>query len=241
MDRRLKEVVTLSYISTDTFNLNFFTYSITSSAPTFVKTGSLVPVTGATSANCPAGRVLRENGKRLYPGTHSGVKTYMVGVYDCYSFLNGYINPNDPMFAPYNTERPIYQDDSLYTGDSTGQTKNLGPSVLTLGQVAASGDVISASQLRSTDVTVLTINSGIVNINVSLGQVFTLNVTGPFTLKAIGAATNPGAVVFLKLTNGASSGKDMTLDGTTVISPSGTIFNTNSNYMFFSDGVTLNL
>jgi hypothetical protein len=63
MDRRVKEQGTLSYISTDSFNNNFFNYVITSSAPTFIKVGSLVAVTGATSVNCPAGNVLRENGK----------------------------------------------------------------------------------------------------------------------------------------------------------------------------------
>jgi hypothetical protein len=122
MDRRLKEVGALSYISTDAFDDNFWTYTVTNGpAPQFERRGTLVVVAGATPTNCPAGTVLRENGKKLYPGVHVGVKTYMVGVY-CYhdkskEKFTGFINPNDPMFAPYNSDRPHFQPDSLYTSN----------------------------------------------------------------------------------------------------------------------------
>lgn len=186
MDRRVKEVGTLSYISTDIFNTNFFNYVITSSPPSFVKIGSLVPVTGATSINCPAGNVLRENGKKLYPDAHSGVKTYMVGVFDIVSGLKGYINPNDPMFSPYNSDRPIYLKDSIYTTDQA--TKNLGPSVLTLGHISSSGDVTSPGhvvangQIYSTGSTSLDslapgTGANPVLIDMRLGQFFSLLIT----------------------------------------------------------------
>jgi len=146
MARSVKELGSKSYISTDEFNLNFYTYAmVTGPAPVFLQTGRLTVVSGATSLNCPAGRILRENGKKLYPGANSGVLTYMVGVFDMLSGLKGYINPNDPMFAPYNSDRPLYQLDSVYTGN--GVTKNLGPSVLTLGNIANSGDIHSASNI----------------------------------------------------------------------------------------------
>ena len=181
MDRRLKEVGSLSYISTDTFNNNFYNYLITSSPPTYVKVGSLVGIPGATSLNCPAGNVLRENGKKLYPGVHSGVTTYMVGVFDILSGFKGYINPNDPMFAPYNSERPLYQLDSVYTGD--GRTKNLGPSVLTLGHLASSGDILTSGQVYSSTVTDLTpqwpgTGANPILLDMSLGQIFNLNLAG---------------------------------------------------------------
>ena len=206
MDRRLKEQGTLSYISTDAFDDNFFNYVITSSAPTFVKVGSLVAVTGATSLNCPAGRILRENGKKLYPGAHPGVNTYMVGVFDNVSGLKGYINPNDPMFAPYNTERPLDQKDSVYTGDN--QTKNLGPSVLTLGQVLASGDVTTAGdvvasrQIRSSTVSILQIIDGVPNIaiiNVSNGHLFEINMTKDVSI--VCGNLSSGAMVYLVVHN----------------------------------------
>jgi len=208
MARHMKEVGSVSYISTDSFHTNFYTYTITSSPPPiFVKVGSLVPVAGATSANCPAGNVLRENGKKLYPGAHSGVTTYMVGVFDIVSGLKGYINPNDPMFAPYNSERPLYQPDSVYTTDGT--TKNLGPSVLTLGYIAASEDMTTAGQVRSSSFTLLEIVDGIggaVNttiLDVSRGQVFTLVMTKDVTL--IPANMTTGAVVYLTIVGGANT------------------------------------
>ena len=210
MNRQTKEVSSLSYISTAVFNSNFFTYTVTTgNAPAFARTGTLTAVLGATYLNCPAGRVLRENGKKLFPNAYNGVTTYMVGVYDSYSFLNGFINPNDPTFAPYNTDRPNYQDDSLYTGDLT--TKNLGPSVLTLGQVASSGDistagqVTAADQIRSTTLTTLITVDGTpntANLDVSLGQVFTLTTTKAVTVTL--SNPSPGAQVFLIITGDGS-------------------------------------
>lgn len=230
MNRQTKEIGSLSYISTAVFNSNFFTYTVTTGrGPAFVRTGTLTAVLGATSSNCPAGRVLRENGKKLFPNAHNGVRTYMVGVYDSYSFLNGFINPNDPMFAPYNTDRPNYQDDSLYTGDFT--TKNLGPSVLTLGQVASSGDistagqVTAADQIRSTTVSVITTSTGTLTLDPAVGQVFklTTTLTGAVTL-AVAQVGVPGAVLYVMISNGG--GRAFVGDGTTVItSASATLTN----------------
>lgn len=190
MDRHVKEVGSLSYISTDVFNANFFTYTVARGpAPGFLMTGTLTTVTGATSVNCPAGNVLRESGKKLYPDVHSGVNTYMVGVYDIVSGLKGFINPNDPMFTQYNSDRPNFLKDSYYTGDNA--TKNLGPSVLTLGHITSAGDFTSpgsisaAGQVYSSTVTNLTGGPGTgsspVLIDMRLGQFFTL------TLQATGS------------------------------------------------------
>lgn len=143
MDRRTKEVGALSYISTDAFNNNFFKYTVTTGPPPrFVKTGALTTVAGATSVNCPAGNILRENGKKLYPGAYDGVNTYMVGVFDILSNLSGYINPNDPVFALFNGDRPNYLKDSV-----NSLTKNLGAPVFTQGDVMCSGDIVTAGRL----------------------------------------------------------------------------------------------
>lgn len=143
MSRNLKEVSAKSYISTDVFNTYFYTYTVTTGpSPQFKKEGTLSLVNGATSVNCPAGNILRENGKKLFPDAYPGVKTYMVGVFDILSNLSGFINPNDPVFAPFNGDRPNYLKDSV-----NEQTKNLGPSTLTQGDVICSGDLITASRL----------------------------------------------------------------------------------------------
>ena len=231
MSRNLKEVSAKSYISTDAYNSNFFTYSVTTGpSPQFKKTGALTSVSGATSVNCPAGNILRENGKKLYPYAYPGVTDYMVGVFDILNNLSGFIDPNDPVFAPFNGDRPNYLKDSV-----NDQAKNLGAPVLTQGNVMCSGDVVAAGQIRSNTVTVLTIVSSIVSIDVSLGQVFTLNATGNFTLNAINLS--PGAVVFLKITGGTHV---MTL-GANIATPLSGPFGTPGNYMFFCDGDKLNL
>jgi hypothetical protein len=128
------------YVAILPFNGDFFSYSTsTSFGPTgFTTTGSLGGVTGATGDNCPAGRVLRENGKKLFPEANPGVTTYMVGVYDATTFLNGYINPNSPVFQPMNTDKPTYLDDGVDTGLYDG-TSNIGPGVYTAGDVVVTG------------------------------------------------------------------------------------------------------
>jgi hypothetical protein len=232
MSRNLKEVSAKSYISTEAYNSNFFTYSVTTGpSPQFKKTGTLTAVTGATPLNCPAGNVLRENGKKLFPDAYPGVTDYMVGVFDILNNLSGFIDPNDPVFAPFNGDRPNYLKDSV-----NSQAKNLGAPVLTQGSVMCSGDIVAGGQIRSNTVTVLTIVSSNVSIDVSLGQVFTLNATGNFTLNATNLL--PGAVVFLKITG---SSHTMML-GANMASPQGLgPFGTPGNYMFFCDGDKLNL
>jgi len=220
MDRSLKEVGSLQYISTAPFNTFFWTYTIVRGpSPQFTQTGSLVNVAGANSTNCPAGHVLRPNGKKLYPPAYPGgpspypnIISYMIGVFDVRNGLSGYINPNDSVFAPFNTDRPTYLPDSFETSNNT--TLNLGPSVFTLGPVTGNGAAIPANltttgQIRSTTVTNLgTAATGNITIDVSLGQVFTL---GPLAgspglfLDTITAPGQVGAIIYLIITNGPTS------------------------------------
>ena len=220
MDRQLKEVGSLQYISTAPFNTFFWTYTIIRGpSPQFAQTGSLVNVVGANSTNCPAGHVLRPNGKKLYPPAYPGgpspypnIKSYMIGVFDIRNGLSGYINPNDSVFAPFNTDRPTYLPDSFETSNNT--TLNLGPSVYTLGPVTGFGGAIPANltttgQIRSTTITDLgTAASGNVTIDVSLGQVFTL---GPLAgspgiiLNATTAPSFAGSIIYLIITGATTN------------------------------------
>lgn len=173
MSRNLKEVSAKSYISTEPYNGNFFTYSVTTGpSPQFKKTGALTAVSGATSLNCPAGNVLRENGKKLFPDAYPGVTTYMVGVFDIINSLSGFINPNDPVFAPFNGDRPNYLKDSV-----NSQSKNIGAPVLTQGNVVCSGDLITAGNL--------VLNSG--NSGVATFTALT-PVVGPFKKLSVSAS-----------------------------------------------------
>jgi len=201
MSRNVKEVSAKSYISTQAYNGNFFTYSVrTGPSPQFKKTGSLLTVSGATSVNCPAGNILRENGKKLYPDAYPGVTDYMVGVFDILNNLSGFIDPNDPVFAPFNGDRPNYLKDSV-----NSLTKNLGAPVLTQGSVMCSGDVVSSGQIRSQDLTILTTVDGTPNtaaLDVSLGQVFILSTTKDVTIVPTNMST--GAHVYIVVVGGGA-------------------------------------
>lgn len=207
MSRNLKEVSAKSYISTYAYNENFYTYTLTTGpSPQFKKTGILTTLSNATTLNCPAGRILRENGKKLFPDAYSGVSTYMVGVFDSQTNLSGFINPNDPVFAPFNGDRPNYLKDSVNSVNLV--TKNLGAPVLTQGSVLCSGDVVSSGQVRSQDITTLAIvngagaNPNTADLDVSTGQVFKLVTTKNVTIAPINLL--PGAHVYLVINGGGS-------------------------------------
>jgi hypothetical protein len=171
----------LQYISTAAFNSYFYTYttSLTSSLDTV---GTLSAVTGATASNCPAGRVLRENGRKLYPSANPGITTYMVGVYDPITFLNGFIDPNAQVFQIYNTDKPTYLDDGV---EPTLGTTDQGPSVYTRGTITAGGEIVTSSgQIRSSVVTALTSitangAAAAQTIDYTLGQLFTIAASPP--------------------------------------------------------------
>lgn len=126
----------LLYISTATFDTYFFSYS-TSINSSFETIGTLGVVTTDPS-NCPAGRVLRENGRKLYPGANPGITTYMVGVYDSQTMLSGFIDPNAPLFQIYNTDKPTYLADGV---DPTGGQTDRGPSIYTRGNIQGGGNL----------------------------------------------------------------------------------------------------
>lgn len=150
-----------SYITTDAFQNDIYRYTTSTNPQTFEVTGSLTSlatVGTGTAANCPANRVLRENGKKLYPSglyqannttyaaPNPGVTTYMVGVYDPVSFLNGFIDPNSKLFAPYNTDKPEYVPRGI---DPNGGAVDQGPPVYTLGSVTAGTTVTAGTNITA--------------------------------------------------------------------------------------------
>ncbi len=178
-----------SWISTAAFDQHIFSYTTTVNPTTFQTTGSLGAVTGADGATCPAGRVLRENGKKLYPVAHDGIDTYMIGVFDPVSFLSGYIDPNSQIFAVYNTDKPASLDTILLAQgvNANGGAADLAPPIYTAGTVTAIGEITSSGQIRSSNTAInagtLSDNSNIVIDNVTYtGQNFTI------------ACTNGGAI-----------------------------------------------
>lgn len=127
-----------NYITTSAFNNDFYLYTVTRNPTTYVQTGTLSAVVGATAANCPANRILRENGRRLYKDANPGISTLLVGVYDAVSGLSGLIDPNSARFAVYNGDKSVFQDNGV---DPNGGTVDQGPPVYTRGTVTGGAGV----------------------------------------------------------------------------------------------------
>jgi hypothetical protein len=223
-----------SYIATGVFNTAFYSYTSARDVNNVTQyTLAVNPL--ATVLNCKAGHILKENGRKLVPGANPGVTNYMVGVFDSSSLLNGFIDPNNSLFAVYSTNMPNFvarNTDPAIGPDGT--TNDMGPSVFTTGSVTA------AKQIRSTTVTALTIVSSAVSIDASLGQVFTViqSGTSPFTVNSPTVAA-VGSLVYLIVTNTGSTAT-ITLNGTNVRGPSvSSTGGKTTAIAFVSDGTTL--
>ena len=141
------------YIATAPFHTSIYSYTTTQpTAAALQTTGKLqllsVTNTGVTAAVCPAGRILRELGTRLYPGVHPGLQSgetnYFAGathiwtkVYDAVTGFSGYIDANAPIFATYSNERP---EEFVDLGETDG-TGRRGPSVYTSGNITTGGQL----------------------------------------------------------------------------------------------------
>ena len=260
-----------SYITTAAFHADIFAYTTSFNPATFATTGTLTSLSTlgtATAANCPANRVLRETGKKLYPSgmvnandttygsPNPGVKTYMVGVYDPNTFLTGFIDPNAKIFAIYNSDKPEYIPRGL--NPNGGFTElDTGAPVYTLGSVTAGTGLITTSgQIRCsatpTVLTAISVSSGAVaidrQIDPSLGQVFTLSITvtgsstNTLTISST-AAPAVGSVVYLIIqTSGTHSVAMAASEGTNVQMSSFAVGTVASKYFgitFVSDGTNL--
>jgi hypothetical protein len=220
-----------SYISTAPFQNNIFLY--TTSIVNNTNTGTLTawsvsaaanpPGNGSTATTCPAGRVLRETGRKLYPGAYPGINTYMVSVYDAQTQLTGFIDPNSSVYSLYNNDKPNFIADGVDA--ATGVGTDAGMSIFTLGNITATGFISTASylttagtltagtgivtttgQIRSATATTITPN-GTVSLNAALGQVFTYAVSNTVATETVNATnyTSTGEIVYFVVTPNTSS------------------------------------
>lgn len=140
------EVSRKSYTSVGSFGLGFFKYTYNMNPSTLVEQGVLTAY--GEDADCPVGRVLYENGKKIVPAqggfapiltvspvTGTQVLTsYMVGVFDPQSGLSGFIDPNGPGFAINSADKPVFLNGSEGAGPGTG-IPNSGSPVVTNGNI----------------------------------------------------------------------------------------------------------
>ena len=110
-----------SYISLAPFHNSFFTYN--GRPNTTIGQGYFDVVNQANEDTCPAGRVLKETGRKLRPGINPGVSDIMVSVYDKESLMTGFIFPNDTIFAPYTESA----SSTTYTPSTEQQLNSLLP------------------------------------------------------------------------------------------------------------------
>ena len=196
------------YIATEQFANDFYTYT-TSTDANGLTTGSLTQVVGATATTCPAGRVLRDSGKRLYPSAHPGVTYGMVGVFDPQTFLAGYINPNSPVFAMFSTDK-VYFTDNIGDSKNSGYDSNLsstglvneGNAVFTNGNVIAGKQVYSDKRWSTTGAATATVGFPTAStINVAAGQLFYfVNPQADLTINALNCSTI-GTHAYIMLSN----------------------------------------
>ena len=223
-----------SYIATGVFNTAFYSYNSAKDSNNVIQY-TLALNTNASASNCKAGHILKENGRRLVPGANPGVTRYMVGVFDSSSLLNGFIDPNNNLFAVYSTNMPNFIDRNTDPAVGPDGTANdMGPSVFT------SGSVTAAKQIRSTTVTALT-PGATVNIDASLGQVFTL-AQGSGQAVTITATGSPpvGALVYLIVTQAGTAAAvsfGTNTKGTTTTPTQ----NKTTTFALVSDGTNLNM
>ena len=151
----------LSYITTAAFNGSIYQYTTALNTTNFNTEGQLALITtlpsgaAVSSTNCPAGRILRVLGKKLYPGANPGLvlgdkyqgttvsnnnlNHVWVSVFDSVTGLRGFIDPNASLFAIYNVDRNRAFVDVAETAGGT--PTRLGPSIYTGGSVTAGGNI----------------------------------------------------------------------------------------------------
>jgi hypothetical protein len=167
-----------------------------------VNTGTLTTVSGATAANCPKGRVLRENGKKLFPDANPGITKYMVGVYDAITGLTGFIDPNAPVFTMYNSDKPSYMADTV---GPDGRNAERAPPVYTDGTIEAASTIKAGVGGFIVPVTTQQLVQGTVSTTIQAGfnwfgpTVGTASVPLPST-----ATAYPGTACIIKNFTGAT-------------------------------------
>lgn len=246
-----------SYITTSAFNTSIYTYTTRLNTSNFKYEGQLavvstLPSGAALSAtNCPAGRILRETGRKLYPGANPGLvsgDTYngstvsgntlnhmWVLVFDSVTGLRGFIDPNAPGFTVYNSDRnAAFVDLGEQTG---GAPTRLGQSVFTSGNITTTG----GSVIQYKPVTALgTSGASTLTAAQTVGGVVTQTATGPQLLNlpatsALIAAMGSTVGTTCELTYINLAAQNVTLtagDGnTTIVASSAVVNNTSARFI----------
>jgi len=241
----------LSYIATAPFNNNFFTYTTMVNAQG-TTVGVFSAVSGANAGNCPAGRVLRETGRKLYPNANPNVTTYMVSVYDAQTQLTGFIDPNSSMFSIYNTDKPNFWADGV---DPNTSITDAGLSIYTQGNITAQGFISTASYLTVAGNALVVGNVSTMGNELVAGNLSTIgNIAGGsnivallymFSGSGVGYTTGSGGTV-TQLTNKSTAvtlnklSGQITMNGAQLNAGTTVAFTLNNSFIGADDTLILN-
>ena len=178
-----------SYFTTSNYDGQFFGLYSNLNTTTYQTTYYLSNVQGASAAVCNSNAYLRETGKKIYPGQFQGIDSYYVSVFDDRTHLTGYINPNNALFLPLNTDKPLnILNESSTTGTSDDVNEgNYGPPVNTKGTINSVGYISTQSYLHTNSFiladsyisSMSSINAGVnINVGSNLNVVSTINAGG---------------------------------------------------------------
>lgn len=154
-----------SYLTTSSFNTSIYSYLTTVDYTTNITNGFLSTVSAATFVNCPKGHVLRETGRKLYPGINPGISSMMISVYDDKTMLNGYIDPNSPLFTVFNSDKASFIPNN----------NQLGSPVYTRGSVEALEEVVASTMYAKSRITTPVVQTS---------SIFTSSLTASGTISA---------------------------------------------------------
>lgn len=226
-----------SYITNGAFNSVIYQYTTQLNPTTLKNEGRLTAVTTSpagtalTATNCPAGRILREVGRKLYPGVNPGLAVgdtfsgavvgttatnkFWVMVFDAQTGVRGFIDPNAPTFTTYNTDKSLEVIDAQE--NAGGAPARLGPALP--ATVTTQKNVLSAAT-TGTGVLTLTAAQTVGGVVVQApGAAQAVNLPSTTSLIAQMGGANVGAAnefVYIN-TSGANVATITAGDGSTTI------------------------
>lgn len=193
-----------SYIATGVFTTYFYSYTSSRNANNQL-VYTLAQNASATDAQCKAGHILKENGRKIVFGvnnidtnttttlTTSGNRPYyLVGVFDSSSMLSGFIDPNSPLFAPYSTDLPNFYDrSSTNVTAPDGSTNDMGAPVFTSGSITTTGNLVIGATS--------TVGSGKLNVPATGANAIagTLTLTNAVAVVVSTTAVTASSLIFL--------------------------------------------
>ena len=223
-----------SYVTTAPFNASIFTYNTQFNSSNFRTEGRLVVVSTLPSGanvsvtNCPAGRILREVGRKLHAGVNPGLAVgdtysgavvgttatnkFWVMVYDAQTGLKGFIDPNAAIFTIYNSDKSVEIQDAFE--NAGGVPTRLGQPVNTAGNVTLGGNLALTNVVTSTANPVVGGSASVGTLTLAGATPVVVNTTAVATTSKIFLSRNTNAGTPANFAISAQSAGSFSVTGT---------------------------